>query len=52
VKASLMITCLGDAFFPQVGVATVHLLRRLGVEVDFPPQQTCCGQPFFNSGFH
>jgi len=47
-----MVTCLGDAFFPQVGVATVKLLRRLGIEVDFPPAQTCCGQPHFNSGFH
>lgn len=47
-----MITCLGDALFPQVGVATVRLLRRLGVEVDFPQAQTCCGQPFFNSGYH
>jgi L-lactate dehydrogenase complex protein LldE len=47
-----MITCLGDAFFPEVGVATVRLLRRLGVEVNFPPNQTCCGQPFFNSGYH
>src|SRR5438445_9200657 len=47
-----MITCLGDALFPEVGVATVNLLRRLGVEVDFPEAQTCCGQPHFNSGFH
>jgi L-lactate dehydrogenase complex protein LldE len=47
-----MITCLGDAFFPDVGVATVKLLRRLGVRVDFPEEQTCCGQPFFNSGYH
>lgn len=49
---SLMITCLGDALFPDVGVATVRLLRRLGVEVDFPQTQTCCGQPHFNSGYH
>jgi L-lactate dehydrogenase complex protein LldE len=47
-----MITCLGDALFPDVGVATVKLLRRLGVTVDFPKAQTCCGQPHFNSGFH
>jgi L-lactate dehydrogenase complex protein LldE len=47
-----MITCLGDAFFPDVGVATVTLLRRLGVTVDFPESQTCCGQPHFNSGYH
>src|SRR5207253_2413073 len=49
---SLLITCLGDALFPDVGVATVRLLRRLGVEVDFPAAQTCCGQPHFNSGYH
>jgi L-lactate dehydrogenase complex protein LldE len=47
-----MITCLADALFPDVGVATVKLLRRLGVEVDFPTSQTCCGQPHFNSGYH
>jgi L-lactate dehydrogenase complex protein LldE len=52
MKVSLMITCLGDVFFPDVGVATVALLRRLGVEVDFPQAQTCCGQPHFNSGYH
>ncbi len=52
MRVSLMVTCLGDVFFPDVGVATVRLLRRLGVEVDFPPQQTCCGQPHFNSGYH
>src|SRR5206468_10200113 len=47
-----MVTCLGDAFFPEVGLATVRLLRRLGIAVDFPPAQTCCGQPHFNSGYH
>jgi L-lactate dehydrogenase complex protein LldE len=47
-----MVTCLGDALFPDVGVATVKLLRRLGVRVNFPAAQTCCGQPHFNSGFH
>src|SRR5438093_13719164 len=52
MKVSLMITCLGDVFFPDAGVATVRLLRRLGVEVDFPQAQTCCGQPHFNSGYH
>ncbi len=46
-----MITCLGDVFRPGAGRATVALLRRLGHEVDFPAAQTCCGQPFFNSGF-
>src|SRR5438270_3912851 len=52
MKVSLLVTCLGDALFPDVGVATVRLLRRLGVEVDFPQAQTCCGQPHFNSGYH
>ena len=47
-----MITCLGDMFFPEVGVAMVTLLRRLGVTVEFPEGQTCCGMPLFNSGYH
>jgi L-lactate dehydrogenase complex protein LldE len=51
LKVSLLVTCLADALFPDVGVATVRLLRRLGVTVDFPEAQTCCGQPHFNSGF-
>jgi L-lactate dehydrogenase complex protein LldE len=46
-----MVTCLGDALFPRVGVAAVHVLEQLGVVVDFPPAQTCCGQPAFNSGY-
>jgi len=41
-----------DQLFPQVGESTVRVLRRLGVEVDFPRDQTCCGQPAFNTGFH
>ena len=52
VRASLMITCLGEMFFPEVGVKIVRLLRRLGVTVDFPSGQTCCGLPLFNSGYH
>jgi L-lactate dehydrogenase complex protein LldE len=52
VRASLMITCLGDLFFPEVGVGIVRLLRRFGVAVDFPDGQTCCGLPLFNSGYH
>jgi L-lactate dehydrogenase complex protein LldE len=47
-----MVTCLGDLFYPEVGVAIVRLLRRLGVAVDFPAGQTCCGLPLFNSGYH
>jgi L-lactate dehydrogenase complex protein LldE len=52
VKVSLLVTCLADALFPDVGVATVKLLRRLGIEVEFPGAQTCCGQPHYNSGYH
>ncbi len=47
-----MITCLGDMFFPEVGVAMVTVLRRLGATVDFPQGQTCCGMPLFNSDYH
>jgi len=46
-----MATCLGDVMRPDSAVATVRLLRRLGVVVHFPKRQTCCGQPFYNSGF-
>lgn len=46
----LFVTCLVDTFYPQVGEALVKVLNRLGVEVDFPHQQTCCGQPNFNAG--
>jgi L-lactate dehydrogenase complex protein LldE len=51
MKASLFITCLVDQFFPEVGVSMVSVLRGLGVQVDFPAEQTCCGQPAFNGGF-
>ena len=51
-RASLLVTCLGDLFYPEVGVRIVRLLRRLGVAVDFPAGQTCCGLPLFNSGYH
>ena len=50
MKVSLFITCLADHFYPEVGEAVVHLLRRHGVTVDFPPNQTCCGQPAWNTG--
>jgi L-lactate dehydrogenase complex protein LldE len=48
---ALFATCLVDQVLPEIGVATVKLLRRAGHEVDFPNAQTCCGQPFFNSGY-
>ncbi|MBI3732673.1 MAG: (Fe-S)-binding protein [Chloroflexi bacterium] len=50
-RVSLFVTCLVDLFYPQVGEATVKVLRQHGVEVAFPPAQICCGQPVFNSGF-
>src|SRR3954469_18256206 len=51
MRVSLFITCFNDTLFPEAGKATVRLLRRLGVEVDFPREQTCCGQMHFNSGY-
>ena len=51
VRASLFVTCIIDQLYPEVGVSAVRLLRSLGVDVDFPREQTCCGQPLFNSGF-
>ncbi len=52
VRASFMVTCLGDMFYPEVGERIVRLLRTLGVTVEFPAGQTCCGLPLFNSGDH
>ena len=46
-----MVTCINDALFPDTGRNVVRLLRRLGVEVDFPQAQTCCGQPMINTGY-
>ena len=51
MKVSLFVTCLTDQFYPRVGVAVVKVLQRLGYTVDFPAEQTCCGQPMFNSGY-
>ena len=48
---ALFIPCYIDQFYPDVGEATVRLLTRLGVPVVFPEEQTCCGQPAFNSGY-
>ena len=50
VTVQLFVTCLVDSFFPQVGLAMVHVLNRTGVRVEFPAGQTCCGQPAFNAG--
>jgi L-lactate dehydrogenase complex protein LldE len=51
MRASLFITCYNDTLFPETGRAVVGLLERLGVALDFNPQQTCCGQMHANSGF-
>jgi L-lactate dehydrogenase complex protein LldE len=51
VQIALFVTCLGDTLFPEVGRATVQVLERLGHEVVFPAQQTCCGQMHLNSGY-
>ena len=46
----LFVTCLIDSFFPHIGEAMVHVLKRAGMDVEFPSAQTCCGQPAFNAG--
>jgi L-lactate dehydrogenase complex protein LldE len=51
VRVALLITCLVDGVVPQVGQATVRLLRRLGVDVEVPLGQTCCGQMHINTGY-
>jgi L-lactate dehydrogenase complex protein LldE len=51
LKICLFITCLADTLFPETGRAVVRLLERLGHEVDFPEEQTCCGQMHFNTGY-
>ncbi len=51
MRIALFVTCLGDAMFPDVGRATVALLERLGHRVEFPADQTCCGQMHVNTGY-
>jgi L-lactate dehydrogenase complex protein LldE len=51
VRVSLFVTCFNDTLFPQTGRAVVRLLERLGCEVEFPLEQTCCGQMHMNSGY-
>ncbi len=48
---SLFVTCIIDMVYPNTGMAVVNLLEHLGIPVDFPMAQTCCGQPGFNSGY-
>jgi L-lactate dehydrogenase complex protein LldE len=51
MRIALFVTCLGDVLFPDVGKATVAVLERLGHEVVFPADQTCCGQMHTNTGY-
>lgn len=50
-RVSLFVPCYVDQLLPEVAVDTVKVLRRIGCEVDFPEDQTCCGQPAFNTGY-
>jgi Fe-S oxidoreductase len=49
-KVGLFIPCYVDQLYPQVGLATLRVLRQLGLDIEFPEDQTCCGQPMDNSG--
>ena len=51
MKVSLFATCLTDTFYPRTGIAAVKVLEHLGCAVDFPQEQTCCGQPLYNNGY-
>jgi L-lactate dehydrogenase complex protein LldE len=51
LRVALFITCFNDTLFPETGRAVVSLLERLGVTVEFPLEQTCCGQMHVNSGY-
>jgi L-lactate dehydrogenase complex protein LldE len=50
-RAQLFITCLAEQFYPKMLEQMVGILEKLGVSVEFPAEQTCCGQPFYNSGY-
>src|SRR5437763_2883247 len=51
MRVSLFITCFNDTIFPGTGRAVVRLLERLGLSVEFPMDQTCCGQMHYNTGY-
>lgn len=52
IKVSFFVTCLADNLFPNAAIDSVKILEKLGCKVTFNPQQTCCGQPLANSGYH
>lgn len=51
-RVSLFVTCMVDMLHPETGISVVKVLEYLGVDVDFPANQTCCGQPAYNGGYH
>ncbi|WP_431038753.1 (Fe-S)-binding protein [Streptomyces sp. P6-2-1] len=51
MRVALFLTCVNDTLYPGTGRAVVRLLRRLGVEAEFPLAQTCCGQAHYNTGY-
>ena len=51
MRVALFVTCVGDTLFPETGRSVVRVLERLGHEVVFPAEQTCCGQMHVNSGY-
>lgn len=51
-NVAFFVTCLTDQYYPHVGVAITRILERFDCKIVFPQDQTCCGQPFFNNGFH
>jgi L-lactate dehydrogenase complex protein LldE len=50
-KVLIFHTCLINEVYPEVGISVVRVLESLGIEVEVPPEQTCCGQPAYNAGF-
>lgn len=50
-RVSFFVTCMVDMLYPDTGLSAVEILEHLGVEVDFPKRQTCCGQPAYNGGY-
>ncbi len=50
-RVALFVTCIVDQLFPKVGLAIADVLERIGYQIDFPEDQTCCGQPAFNTGY-
>ncbi len=51
MRIGLFVTCLTDTLYPETGKAVVAVLERLGHQVEFPPEQACCGQMHFNTGY-